>query len=220
MTTQGPSDNPTRTAAWEQLARLAVGLAGATIRDLGDADPDRVNALSRVAAGIHLDASRQRVDGRVVDALLALAQERGVLERRDEMLSGAHINVTEDRAVLHTALRRPASDALNVDGQDVVAEVHGVLERMGVFAEDVRSGAWTGATGKRMLAVVNIGIGGSDLGPGYGVHGPAPLQRSVRDVPLRVERRPDGPVRGDRRPRSRRPPFSSSHPRPSPLRRQ
>ena len=98
-------------------------------------------------------------------ALLALADEVGVTGRRDAMLAGQHINVTEDRAVLHTALRLPADASLSVDGQDVVADVHEVLERVYAFADRVRSGEWTGVTGKRIETVVNIGIGGSDLGP-------------------------------------------------------
>jgi glucose-6-phosphate isomerase len=160
-----PHDDPTRTAAWNDLARLADDLGSTTIRDLVEASSERPQHLSREAAGIHLDASRQRVTAEIMAALLALADERGVSTSRDQMLSGAHINVTEDRAVLHTALRRPATDPLVVDGVDVVADVHAVLDRMGPFAESVRSGVWRGATGERIGAVVNIGIGGSDLGP-------------------------------------------------------
>jgi glucose-6-phosphate isomerase len=165
MTTQLPQDDPTSTQAWGRLASLAAGLAGTTIRDLVDADGERTAALTAEAAGIHLDFTRQRVTGDVVDTLLELATERGVLARRDDMLSGVHINTTEDRAVLHTALRRPPGDTLVVDGDDVVAEVHEVLDRMGAFADAVRTGQWRGATGERIAAVVNVGIGGSDLGP-------------------------------------------------------
>ena len=165
MTTQQPQDDPTRTPAWGTLASLAAGLAGTTIRDLVDADGGRTTELLAVAAGIHLDYSRQRVTGDVVDALLQLAAERGVGARRDQMLAGVHINTTEDRAVLHTALRRPAGDSLIVDGDDVVAQVNAVLDRMSAFAQAVRDGQWRGATGQRIAAVVNVGIGGSDLGP-------------------------------------------------------
>ena len=165
MTTQNPADDPTRTDAWRDLSRLAQELSDTTVRDLVDAPGDRTNAMTFTAAGIHLDASRQRVTSDVLGTLLALAGERGVLTRRDEMLAGVRINVTEDRSVLHTALRRPAGDSLEVDGVDVVSDVHAVLDRMGAFAEAVRSGAWRGATGQRITAVVNIGIGGSDLGP-------------------------------------------------------
>jgi glucose-6-phosphate isomerase len=165
MTTQRPQDDPTTSPAWGRLASLAAGLAGTTIRDLVDADGDRSAEFLALAAGIHFDYSRQRVTSDVVESLLALAAERGVEARRDQMLSGVHINVTEDRAVLHTALRRPAGDSLVVDGDDVVAQVNDVLVRMAAFAEAVRDGQWRGATGERIAAVVNVGIGGSDLGP-------------------------------------------------------
>ncbi|MBI1350872.1 MAG: glucose-6-phosphate isomerase [Actinomycetales bacterium] len=165
MTGSSIADDPTTCAAWNTLAALAAETAGTTIRQLLDADPARPNALTYEAAGIHLDLSRQRLDGAVLDALLSLAEERGVLRHRDAMLAGEHINVTEDRAVLHTALRRPAGEPLVVDGVDVDTEVHDVLARMGSFAEAVRKGDWRGATGGRITAVVNIGIGGSDLGP-------------------------------------------------------
>ncbi len=165
MTTQQPQDDPTRTHAWGSLASLAAGLAGTTIRDLVDADGGRSADLLAVAAGIHFDYSRQRVTSDVVEGLLALAAERGVEARRDQMLAGAHINTTEDRAVLHTALRRPLGGTLVVDGEDVVGQVNEVLARMGAFADAVRGGQWRGATGQRIAAVVNVGIGGSDLGP-------------------------------------------------------
>ena len=165
MTTQQPQDDPTRTQAWGTLASLAAGLAGTTIRDLVDAGGGRSAELHMAAAGIHVDYSRQRVTSDVVETLLTLAAERGVGARRDQMLAGAHINTTEGRAVLHTALRRPAGDSLVVDGDDVVAQVHEVLARMAAFADAVRDGQWRGATGKRIASVVNVGIGGSDLGP-------------------------------------------------------
>jgi glucose-6-phosphate isomerase len=165
MTTQQPQDDPTRTSAWGTLASLAAGLTGTTIRDLVDADGGRSAELLAVAAGIHFDYSRQRVTSDVVEGLLSLAEERGVEARRDAMLAGVHINTTEDRAVLHTALRRPAGGSLVVDGDDVVVQVNEVLDRMGTFASAVRDGQWRGATGKRIEAVVNVGIGGSDLGP-------------------------------------------------------
>ena len=165
MTSHATSDDPTRTTAWADLSAHAERLQGTTIRSLVDADPDRPASLGLSAADVHLDASRQRVTGAVLESLLALARERGVMERRVAMLSGAHINVTEDRAVLHTALRQPAGSSLTVDGQDVAADVQEVLSRMSDFAESVRSGEWQGATGRRITAVVNVGIGGSDLGP-------------------------------------------------------
>jgi glucose-6-phosphate isomerase len=165
MTTQLPADDPTLTAAWTILSGLAAELSETTIRELSEGAPDRPQHLTIEAAGIHLDASRQRVTPDVMFGLLSLADERGVLDRRDRMLRGEHINNTEDRAVLHTALRRPAASPLTVDGQDVTADVHTVHDRMAAFADGVRGGSWRGATGAPIASVVNIGIGGSDLGP-------------------------------------------------------
>jgi glucose-6-phosphate isomerase len=162
---QSPDDNPTTATAWIELDGHAARLADTTIRDLAIADPQRSSWLARSAAGLHFDASRQRVDEQVIGSLLNLAQERGVVGWRDRMLAGVHVNVTEDRAVLHTALRAPRDSSLDVDGQNVSRDVHGVLDRMGAFANAVRLGSWTGATGQRITAIVNIGIGGSDLGP-------------------------------------------------------
>ncbi len=156
--------DPTQTPAWQRLAALAAA-PGKTIRELLDADPDRVRSLTHSGARVHLDLSRQRITDEVLRTLLQLADEREVAARRDDMFTGVHINVTEDRAVLHTALRRPADAPLVVDGDDVTSEVHDVLSRMAHFAESVRGGAWRGATGERITSIVNIGIGGSDLGP-------------------------------------------------------
>ncbi len=163
--TQNPAADPTTAPAWIELDRHVDRLSDTTIRELSLTDPQRSSWLARSAAGLHLDASRQRADEQVVTTLLSLAQERGVLEWRDRLFAGVHVNVTEDRAVLHSALRLPRSATLVVDGQNVVDDVHGVLDRMATFANGVRSGSWTGATGQRITAVVNIGIGGSDLGP-------------------------------------------------------
>ncbi len=165
MTNSATTIDPTDTAAWAALRELARANDTITIRAMNEADPNRPAAMTHVAAGVHFDSSRQRVTAEVLDALLALADQRGVLARRDAMFAGEHINVTEDRAVLHTALRRPADKPLTVDSEDVTGEVHAVLDRMGTFAEAVRSGEWRGATGKQITAVINIGIGGSDLGP-------------------------------------------------------
>lgn len=128
-------------------------------------DPGRAERLTFEAGELRVDLSKGLVDDDVLGALLDRAAEAGVTDRRDAMFRGEHINVTEDRAVLHTALRLPRGASLEVDGQDVVADVHGVLDRVYAFAEQVRSGAWTGVTGERIRTVVNIGIGGSDLGP-------------------------------------------------------
>ena len=159
------SDSPVDTPAWAALRTLAEGLQGTTIRSLLEADASRPDRLTVDAVGLSLDLSRQRVTEDVLAQLRALAEQRGVFDVRDAMLGGAHINNTEDRAVLHTALRRRRDQPLLVDGQEVTADVHEVLDRMGAFAERVRSGEWKGATGERIRTIVNIGIGGSDLGP-------------------------------------------------------
>ena len=140
---------------------------GISLKDWFAADPDRVNKLSFEAGDLHFDLSKNLITDETVKLLSDLGRAVRVEERRDEMFSGVHINTTEDRAVLHTALRRPASEkgTLIVDGQDVVADVHEVLDRMYAFAEKVRSGAWKGVSGKRIEHVVSVGIGGSDLGP-------------------------------------------------------
>ncbi len=151
--------------AWQALRQHHAGVREAHLRDLFAADPGRVGRLTLEAAGINADLSKHRVTAETIDLLLALARERGVEERRDAMLRGERINVSEDRAVLHTALRLPRERSLVVEGHDVVRDVHEVLDRMSVFAERVRTGAWVGATGRPIRAVVNIGIGGSDLGP-------------------------------------------------------
>ena len=140
---------------------------GISLKDWFAADPDRVNKLSFEAGDLHFDLSKNLITDETVKLLADLGRAVRVEERRDEMFSGVHINTTEDRAVLHTALRRPASEkgTLIVDGQDVVADVHEVLDRMYAFAEKIRSGAWKGVSGKRIEHVVSVGIGGSDLGP-------------------------------------------------------
>ena len=155
--------NPSASPAWATLTASAAVVPD--IRSLLDADPERPIRSTVSAAGITLDYSRQRITPEALDSLITLADQQGVFTRRAAMFAGEHINVTEDRAVLHTALRLPREATLVVDGVDVVAEVHEVLDRMGRFANAVRNGDWRGATGKRINAVVNIGIGGSDLGP-------------------------------------------------------
>lgn len=158
--------DPTTTPAWEALEAHDAEISG-SLREWFAEDPQRAERFTHDAADLHVDLSKNLVTAETVDLLLQLAEQTGVLARRDAMYAGAHINTTEDRAVLHTALRRPAgaSPALVVDGQDVDHDVHEVLGRIADFATKVRSGEWTGATGKRIETVVNIGIGGSDLGP-------------------------------------------------------
>jgi glucose-6-phosphate isomerase len=155
----------TERQAWQALKRHHAEIAGRHLRELFAADPGRGERLTAEAAGIYLDYSKNRVTDETMRLLVELASESGVAERRDAMFRGEHINVSEDRAVLHVALRMPRSASLIVDGEDVVAQVHEVLDRMADFASRVRSGAWTGYTGKRIRNVVNVGIGGSDLGP-------------------------------------------------------
>jgi glucose-6-phosphate isomerase len=151
--------------AWQALERHYADISGQHLRDLFAADPGRGERLTAEAAGVYLDYSKNRVTDETMALLIELAEESGVPEHRDAMFRGDHINVSENRAVLHTALRLPASATLVVDGQDVVAEVHGVLRRMRDFADRVRSGEFKGYTGKPIKNVVNVGIGGSDLGP-------------------------------------------------------
>jgi glucose-6-phosphate isomerase len=150
---------------YQALARHHGEIADMHLRDLFAADPRRGERLCAEAVGIFLDYSKNRVTDETLDLLIALAEESGVAERREKMFAGEHINVSEDRAVLHVALRMPRDAVLVVDGVDVIAEVHQVLDQMSNFALRVRSGEWKGHTGKRIRNVINIGIGGSDLGP-------------------------------------------------------
>ena len=155
--------DPTQTAAWAELARLHDNL-DVDLRALL-ADPERVRSLSLTAGDLYVDLSKNLVTDEVLAALVRLAEQVGLAERRDAMLRGDKINVTENRSVLHTALRRAPGEQLVVDGTEVVADVRQVLDQVYAFAEKVRSGQWVGVTGKPIQTVVNIGIGGSDLGP-------------------------------------------------------
>ena len=163
---QTPVD-ATSTPAWATLAHLQSTLIDGShvMRRWFEADPARAERFSLDAADLHVDLSKNLLTDEVRDALLELAEQTNVAARRDAMYSGEHINVTEDRAVLHTALRRPRTDTLTVDGQDAVADVHETLDKIYDFAGKVRSGQWKGVTGKPIRTVVNVGIGGSDLGP-------------------------------------------------------
>jgi glucose-6-phosphate isomerase len=151
--------------AWQALKRHHAEIAGQHLREMFAADPGRGERMSAEAAGLYLDYSKNRVTDETIRLLVDLAAESGVPERRDAMFRGEHINVSEDRAVLHVALRMPRTASLVVDGTDVVQQVHEVLDRMADFANRVRSGEWKGYTGKPIKNVVNVGIGGSDLGP-------------------------------------------------------
>jgi glucose-6-phosphate isomerase len=155
----------TTTPEWDALAKHHAEVGGRHLRELFAADPDRGRTMALEAADLYLDYSKQRATAETLRLLVAVAERAGLRDRIDGMFRGDHINVSEDRAVLHTALRLPADAVLTVDGQDVVHDVHEVLDRMGEFSDRVRSGEWTGATGRPIRSIVNIGIGGSDLGP-------------------------------------------------------
>ena len=159
-----PVIDPTMTPAWDKLDQLADNFEP-DLRKMFADDPERTKTFTFQAADLHVDLSKNLVCPTLVGHLLALAEQTGVLDLRDRMFAGEHINVTEDRAVLHTALRRPVTDSLTVDGEDAVADVHAVLDKIYAFARRVRSGEWVGITGKPVKTVVNVGIGGSDLGP-------------------------------------------------------
>jgi glucose-6-phosphate isomerase len=152
-------------SAWKALERHHAGIERLHLRDLFAEDRSRGERLVAEAEGLYLDFSKNRITDETLRLLVELAEESGVRDRIEAMFRGERINVTEGRAVLHTALRRPRGESLVVDGRDVVADVHDVLDRMAVFSERVRSGEWKGHTGKAIRNVVNIGIGGSDLGP-------------------------------------------------------
>jgi glucose-6-phosphate isomerase len=176
--------------AWAALERHHATIADTTLRDLFADDPARGERMTVEDAGLFLDYSKNRVTDETISLLLRLAEESGLAQRREAMFSGARINTTEDRAVLHTALRAPRTARVMADGVDVVPGVHEVLERMAVFADGVRSGSWVGHTGRPIKAVVNIGIGGSDLGPVMAYE--ALRAYSQRDITLRFVSNVDG----------------------------
>ena len=155
----------TASAQWSDLAKAYETKKDLNLRELFAADADRARNFTFDAAGLHVDLSKNLIDGDVIKQLGEVAKAADLESRRDAMFAGEHINNTEDRAVLHTALRIPVEDDLSVDGQDVAADVHEVLGRMRDFATALRSGSWLGHTGHTIKKVVNIGIGGSDLGP-------------------------------------------------------
>ena len=157
--------NPTQLPAWQALVANRDKIAKTTLKELFAADPARGERLNAEACGIFLDYSKNRIDDETLKLLVELAKECGLEAHRDKMFAGEKINITEDRAVLHAALRTPKGEVIKVDGVDVVPEVHKVLGEMGAFADRIRSGEWKGHTGKRIRNVINVGIGGSDLGP-------------------------------------------------------
>lgn len=157
--------NPTQTTVWKDLTQHAQDWSGQHLRDVFEADASRADRYVAEAAGIQLDYSKNRVNDHTLQLLHSLANETGVLARRDAMFAGEKINNTENRAVLHTALRNRSNTPVMVDGENVMPAVQDVLNRMFAFAEKVRAGKWLGRTGKPVTDIVNIGIGGSDLGP-------------------------------------------------------
>ncbi|MED5813700.1 glucose-6-phosphate isomerase [Mycolicibacterium sp. 050232] len=155
----------TATPAWQALSKHYDNIRDLHLTELFAEDPNRGTELALTVGDLYIDYSKHRVTRQTLELLADLARAAGLEARRDAMFAGEHINTSEDRAVLHTALRLPADASLTVDGQNVVADVHEVLDRMGGFTDRLRSGEWSGATGERIKTVVNIGIGGSDLGP-------------------------------------------------------
>jgi glucose-6-phosphate isomerase len=165
MTAVQPIPNISATAAWAALRRHHDQIANTHLRQFFADDPDRGTEFTVTVGDLYIDYSKHRITRETLKLLIDLARTANLEQRRDKMFAGAHINTSEDRAVLHTALRLPRDVKLVVDGQNVVENVHAVLDAMGDFTDRLRSGEWTGATGKRIATVVNIGIGGSDLGP-------------------------------------------------------
>ena len=177
-------------AAWNGLQSHAQQIKGKHLRDLFAADSARGDRFTLEAAGIFLDYSKNRITDETLKLLLQLAEESGLRDKMEAMFRGEKINITENRAVLHVALRAPKGESILVDGADVVPEVHAVLDKMSAFAERVRSGAWKGHTGRRIRNVVNIGIGGSDLGPVMAYE--ALKHYSQRDLTFRFVSNVDG----------------------------
>ncbi len=155
----------TQRAAWKALAAHHKKIKALHLRKLFATDSKRGERMNAEAAGLFLDYSKNRITGETLKLLLKLAEESGLKSRIKAMFAGEKINVTENRAVLHVALRAPKGAKILVDGKNVVPEVHAVLDKMSAFSNRVRSGAWKGFTGKRIKNIVNVGIGGSDLGP-------------------------------------------------------
>jgi glucose-6-phosphate isomerase len=176
--------------AWRALQAHYREIRGLHLRELFAADPSRGERFAAEAAGLYLDYSKHRVTDETLRLLTELAEQRGLRPRIEAMFGGGKVNPTEDRAALHCALRAPRDAVIEVDGKNVVPEVHAVLERMAAFAESVRGGAWKGHTGKRIRNVVNLGIGGSDLGPAMAFE--ALRHYGARDLAFRFVSNVDG----------------------------
>ena len=182
--------------AWKALEAHHKQVSGMTLKEMFASDPGRGTRLTAEAGGIFLDYSKNRVTDETLKLLIDLAVESGVKERCEAMFTGEKINITEGRAVLHVALRAPKSEKIMLDGEDQVALVHETLEKMAGFAEKIRSGAWKGHTGKKIKNVVNIGIGGSDLGPVMAYEALKHYSAAGFDVPVCQQRGWDGLCRG------------------------
>jgi len=165
MTTTTSEGARTTSPQWRRLERLAEERSEFDLRSAFQADPGRSDRFTFEAGDLVVDLSKHLIDAEVIDALMSLADAVGLADRIEAMFTGEHINTTEDRPVLHTALRAAPGTSVEVDGTDVVADVHEVLDRMSEFSDRVRSGSWLGYTGERIRSIINIGIGGSDLGP-------------------------------------------------------
>ncbi|MGW8847469.1 glucose-6-phosphate isomerase [Streptomyces xiamenensis] len=179
-----------RTGEWRALGEHREALGEVSLRELFAKDPERAERLALPVGDLHVDFSKQLVTDETLRLLRELAAARGVAELRDAMFRGERINTTEDRAVLHTALRAPRDAVIEVDGENVVPAVHAVLDKMAGFADRVRSGEWRGHTGERITTVVNIGIGGSDLGPAMAYEALRPF--TARDIGFRFVSNVDG----------------------------
>ena len=157
----------TRRHAWQALSTQYEAIERLHLRDLFARDPGRGERLTAEGVGLFLDYSKNRITDRTIELLIELAEESGLRSRIDAMFRGDKVNITENRAVLHVALRAPKAASIVVDAENVVPRVHVVLERMAEFSNRVRGGEWKGYTGRLIRNVINIGIGGSDLGPGW-----------------------------------------------------
>jgi len=198
-----PTQPTAKHAAWRALQDHYEAIRGRHLRDLFAHDPKRGERMTVEAAGVFLDYSKNRIDDETLRLLVALAEQSGLRKRIDAMFRGEKINVTENRAVLHVALRAPKGTSFAVDGKNVVPQVHAVLDKMATFADRIRSGEWKGHTGKRIRNVINIGIGGSDLGPAMAYEAlkaaPTSSRRPATSIPRRrcssFPRRPSPPWR-------------------------
>ena len=180
----------TSRSSWQDLAQHYDGMRDIQLRDLFAKDADRGTRLTAEACGVFLDFSKNRITDETLQLLVGLAEDIGLRDKIEDMFTGKRINVTEDRSVLHIALRTPKTESIVVDGEDIVPQVHAVLDRMATFCNQVRDGSWRGHTGKRIRNVVNIGIGGSDLGPVMAYE--ALRSYSERDLTFRFVSNVDG----------------------------